>query len=117
MKINHPDGSVTDTDKLSDCSAELMEKANIFFEFCKKNKIPFFLRFIDKNNRSVGKGKIAISGATYMASVDDFVNLMSAIDGYFYDSSGVHFIDMELVMAVAEKWMQEENEDDKKDES
>ena len=52
-----------------------------------------------------------------MASVDDFVNLMSAIDGYFYDSSGVHFIDMELVMAVAEKWTQEENEDDKKDES
>jgi len=112
MKIQHQDGSVTDTDKLPDLSAELMEHANNLFEFCKRHKIPLFMRFIDIN-RKTSDNKVAVSGASYIGSTSDFVNILNTIDSYFYDHSGVHFIDMDLVMEVA---TQVEESEDSKDE-
>ena len=111
MKIQHQDGSVTDTDKLPDASAELMEHANNLFEFCKNNKIPLFLRFIDIN-RKTADGKVAVSGASYISSTSDFVNILNTIDSYFYEHSGVHFIDMDLVMEVATQVDALEDSDD-----
>lgn len=47
MKITHTDGSVTNTDKLNDFSAELMEKVDEFHSFMMAHKVPYFLSFND----------------------------------------------------------------------
>jgi hypothetical protein len=56
MKIKHTDGSITDTHKLSDFSAELAEKSHEFVDFCCKRKIPFLLSWVDPTNNKCSGG-------------------------------------------------------------
>mgnify|MGYP001611604366 CR=1 FL=1 len=42
MIVKYVDGSVTDTDKLNDLSAQLVEVQNQYTEFMCSHKIPFF---------------------------------------------------------------------------
>jgi len=74
MKIKHTDGTETDTDKLSDIDALVMEKAHELIELYISHKAPFLLVY-------QFPGKTAHSGGqNFNGSVDkmfEFINLVS----------------------------------------
>lgn len=78
MKIKHFDGKETDTNKLSDLSAEIMEKSNDLFEFCKKYKIPAIFRYIDKSGAQ-SKTSGFYNGETGM----DYVDVLCSLNQFF----------------------------------
>ncbi len=77
MIINHIDGSVTDTDKLPDATAEVMTAVKQLLDVCCKYKVPVFMRYIDP----VKKSDSGIQN--YNNSWEDFAALMNSINGFF----------------------------------
>ncbi len=77
MKINHIDGSVTDTDKLPDLSAELAEKIKEFTDFCCKHKIPFFMRVNDKTIKKW------TGASNFNSSPEDYYSILDSINHFF----------------------------------
>lgn len=81
MKITHVDGSVTDTDKLNDLSAELLERTKDFYEFFANHKIPFILRFGDPILKSFG------GAFNFNSSHKDYLSMVTDVVNFIQDSS------------------------------
>jgi hypothetical protein len=54
MEIRHVDGSVSDTDKLPDTTALVMEKVKELLDLCEAHKIPLLLRFSTHDGKHSG---------------------------------------------------------------
>lgn len=54
MKITHSNGSETDTDKLDDVSAELLEKCHELMIWCSEHKIPIYAKYINPYHSIIG---------------------------------------------------------------
>lgn len=50
MKIEYTDNTEVDTDRLNDISAELAEKTNVLYRFCRANNIPIYIQSVDITN-------------------------------------------------------------------
>jgi hypothetical protein len=110
LKITHTDGSITDTDKLNDCSAELMERMADFQSFCKSRQLPMFLRVVDTTQKMHGNTFVS-SGAANWDSVSQVVMILTSIEEYFLKETGTKVIDWAAIQAsMAEKEWKVENE-------
>ena len=103
MRIVHPNGTSTDTDKMNDCSAELVERVVDLFNFCKQRKIPLFLRYCDPNLKAP-IGSVMCAGAYNLATSKEFLTMMKSIDDYFFAGAGRHVLNWREVEGLVEDW-------------
>lgn len=89
MKITHLDGSITDTDKLNDLSAEVLEALNKLTGLFCKYKIPFLLTYYDP----ILKG---FSGSqNFNNSLSDYIRVINSMNKIFIDHGG--FLEIKMI--------------------
>jgi hypothetical protein len=82
MIINHPDGKVTDTNKLNDISALIMEKSKELCDLCIKYKIPLFLKYIDNTTTP----KTASGAFNSNNDKETYIDLLECINQWFKEN-------------------------------
>ena len=76
MKIIHTDGSISETDRMNDFSADLLEQTKVFTDFMCARKVPFVLRFYDPVK------KCFCGAGNANDSIEDTSRILHAIDMY-----------------------------------
>ena len=73
----HLDGSITDTDKLNDMSALIVEEVKRFTDFMCEHKVPFFMHYLDlvRKTRS--------GSQNFNESYDNYAQLLSGMNSFF----------------------------------
>jgi len=54
MKIKNVDGTISDTDKMDDFKAELVEKSNEINSFFRERGVAYYLRYNNHNRKECG---------------------------------------------------------------